>query len=148
MVRKFNPNFNNFFITETSEGRIQVNYTSVKPLGSAPVYFLLKLNALKLVPLPTASGGLRAEVLKNNSIYIFWYDPPKISTGHYYFEVRETKSISRVLSKRVPAINFTGVRFENLKAYTNYSIKAQAYQESKWITLAFVTNHTFPESKI
>ncbi|VDK38045.1 unnamed protein product [Taenia asiatica] len=92
-----------------------------------------------------ASGDLCAEVLKNNSIRVFWRDPPKISTEFYYVELWETESNFINFNEYVRATNFTGQRFENLKAYTNYSIKVQAYQESSWILLAFVTNHTFPE---
>ncbi|KAL5963942.1 Collagen alpha-1 XII chain [Taenia solium] len=91
------------------------------------------------------SGGLCAEVLKNNSIHIFWHDPPKTNTELYNVQVWETESNSISLNESVRTTNFKGLRFENLKAYTNYSIKVQAYQKNSWILLAFVTNHTFPE---
>ncbi|KAL5110442.1 Receptor-type tyrosine-protein phosphatase delta [Taenia crassiceps] len=92
-----------------------------------------------------ASRGLCAEVLPNNSIHVFWHDPPKISTKLYLVQLWETKSNSNGLERKVLATNFTGLLFENLKAFTNYSIKIRANQKNDWITLASVTNHTFPE---
>ncbi|EUB60878.1 hypothetical protein EGR_04317 [Echinococcus granulosus] len=125
-------------------GRLDISCTSFLPI-SQEIEEEIKRQGSGLVHPPTASGGLHAEVQKNNSLLVFWHDPPKIDAANFLIKVWETQLPSNMLYEYVPASNSIGLLFKNLKAYTNYSVTVTDYQSGEWVALAAVSNHTFPE---
>uniref|UniRef100_A0A915ETC3 Protein-tyrosine-phosphatase n=1 Tax=Echinococcus canadensis TaxID=519352 RepID=A0A915ETC3_9CEST len=125
-------------------GRLDISCISFLPI-SQEIEKEIKPQGSGLVHPPTASGGLHAEVQKNNSLLVFWHDPPKIDAANFLIKVWETQLPSNMLYEYVPASNSIGLLFKNLKAYTNYSVTVTDYQSGKWVALAAVSSHTFPK---